>query len=271
MGGFGEEDIKTLGAPETGSSDTATGNAGGSGNSPADGASDAGQQAQTSGGDSGTPLQQLMAVKTGLGLDKSVPPDALGNPIYNTVVTPYGATYSTGSPQAGTVSGDGLSPRPPLSDRLGFDPDKTVADVAKDYTTVEPTMADKMTDAARWWAYRGKTPEETQERIKAPFKPVGEVSDGFFSLPVDDPKEYDSKSGLWQFGREVGGFTPMWDSTRQYGQLATDIQLRDLNGEPVSDEERMRAEMYRNKFLFEGGLTAAEGLVSGYKLYKLLK
>jgi len=39
------------------------------------------------------------------------------------------------------------------------------------------------------------------EAIRAPFKPVGEVVDGYFSLQADDPKEYDSKTGLWQFGR----------------------------------------------------------------------
>jgi len=53
--------------------------------------------------------------------------------------------------------------------------------------------------------------------------------------------------------------TPFWDSGRQYGQLATDIQRRDMRGEAVSDEERMRSSMYRNDVLWEAGAAAVAG------------
>lgn len=95
--------------------------------------------------------------------------------------------------------------------------------------------------------------------------------DGYFSLPVDDPKEYDSKSGLWEVGRRAGKVTPFWDSGRQYGQLETDIQRRDMRGEHVSDEERMRSNMYRNDVLWDAGAAAVAGgalLMKGKKLFK---
>jgi len=135
----------------------------------------------------------------------------------------------------------------------------------------EPTSNERLTRAFQYNVRGNKTAEEHSEAIKAPFKPVGEVVDGYFSLPVDDPKEYDSKSGLWEVGRGVGSVTPLWDSGRQYGQLATDIQRRDMRGEAVSDEERMRSTMYRDKLLIDGAMVGAGAVGVGGKLLIKIK
>lgn len=204
--------------------------------------------------------QQLMAKKIGLFGNQSLPKDAAGRPVYNAFTEPYKADGGSGSSQGATGAGDGFSLRPPLKQQLGFDPDKIMAETgSKQGVSYEPTSNERLTRAFQYNARGNKTAEEHSEAIKAPFKPVGEVVDGYFSLPVDDPKEYDLKTGLWQFGRGVGSVTPVWDSGRQYGQLATDIQRRDMRGEPVSDEERMRSTMYRNDTLWDAGVTAFAG------------
>ena len=219
-----------------------------------------------------SPTQQLMANKIGLFGNQGLPKDAAGRPIYNAFTEPYKADGGSGSSQGATGAGDGFSLRPPLKQQLGFDPDKIMAETgSKQGVSYEPTSNERLTRAFQYNVRGDKTAEEHSDAIKAPFKPVGEVVEGYFSLPVDDPKEYDSKTGLWQLGRGVGSVTPLWDSGRQYGQLATDIQRRDMRGEAVSDEERMRSTMYRDKLLIDGATVGAGAVGVGGKLLKKIK
>ena len=216
--------------------------------------------------------QQLMAKKIGLFGNQSLPKDVAGRPVYNAFTEPYKGDGGSGSSQGATGAGDGFSLRPPLKQQLGFDPDKIMAETgSKQGVSYEPTSNERLTRAFQYNVRGDKTAEEHSDAIKAPFKPVGEVVEGYFSLPVDDPKEYDSKTGLWQLGRGVGSVTPLWDSGRQYGQLATDIQRRDMRGEAVSDEERMRSTMYRDKLLIDGATVGAGAVGVGGKLLKKIK
>ncbi|MFP5223533.1 MAG: hypothetical protein ACLGSA_14675 [Acidobacteriota bacterium] len=204
--------------------------------------------------------QQLMAKKIGLFGNQSLAKDAAGRPVYNAFTEPYKAAGGSGASQEATGPGEEFNLRPPLKQQLGFDPDKIMVETGnKQGVSYEPTSNERLTRAFQYNVRGNKTAEEHSEAIKAPFKPVGEVMDGYFSLPVDDPKEYDLKTGLWEFGRRVGRMTPLWDSGRQYGQLTTDIQRRDMRGEAVSDEERMRSAMYRNDRLWDAGRTVVAG------------
>lgn len=129
-----------------------------------------------------SPQQQLMASKIGLFGNRNLPTDASGRTSYNAFTDSYGSAGGSGMSQGATTQNNELQLRPPLKERLGFDPDKVMAEEGnKKGVSYAPTLNERLTGAFQYNVRGNKTAEEHQAAIVAPFEEIGK----FAKDPID--------------------------------------------------------------------------------------
>lgn len=129
-----------------------------------------------------SPQQQLMASKIGLFGNRNLPMDASGRTSYNAFTDSYGSAGGSGMSQGATKQSNELQLRPPLKEKLGFDPDKVMAEEGnKKGVNYEPTLNERLTGAFQYNVRGNKTAEEHRAAIVAPFEEIGK----FAKDPID--------------------------------------------------------------------------------------
>ncbi|MFP5223084.1 MAG: hypothetical protein ACLGSA_12405 [Acidobacteriota bacterium] len=151
-----------------------------------------------------SPQQQLMASKIGLFGNRNLPTDSSGRTSYNAFTDSYGSAGGSGVSQATTQS-NGLQLRPPLKERLGFDPDKVMAEEGnKKGVSYAPTLNERLTGAFQYNVRGNKTAEEHRAAIVAPAEEIAATAKEIGKF-AKDPIDYLTPPSIRKAQESWGG------------------------------------------------------------------